>query len=291
MVYFWLALGYGFALLPLRVGRGVAVAIAWLVWPWRKKRRRIIAANLRILMGQLSAEERKRLARQSYYGMFLAIFENLWIWFGRPRRLAKCIVEVEGKKLVEEALQQKQGAILLTPHIGPWELMGRYASEHYKTTILYQPISKNSVMEEHIKGKRSLLGGAMVATDISGLRTLVKTLRNKGSVGLLPDRRPNKESGAFADFLGQPVLTMDLVYRLLKHNRVPVFFGMARRLPKGKFHITFFPAPEGVYDASREESLKGLNLGVQQCIELAPEQYSWDYNRLRYRPEGYESVR
>ncbi len=79
---------------------------------------------------------------------------------------------------------------------------------------------------------------------------------------------------------------MTLVRGLLRRTGATALYGVALRNPSGDFNVTYLPAPEGLDDQDVEVALTQLNLGVEQCIRLCPEQYQWSYKRFKTRPEG-----
>ena len=78
---------------------------------------------------------------------------------------------------------------------------------------------------------------------------------------------------------------MSLVSRLLvKTNASAVFIGAIRS--RDGFEIVIHEPSADLYSTDLDLSLTALNAGVEEMIQLAPEQYSWEYKRFRPVPRG-----
>jgi len=131
-----------------------------------------------------------------------------------------------------------------------------------------------------------------VATDASGVRALLTSLRDGEVLGILPDQDPGDEGGVFAPFVFAPFFgiaasTMTLVSRLALKTGVPVFLTWAERLPRGRgFVLHLRTLPEVTTAGSLEASVAALNRGVEAAVRSLPAQYLWTYKRFKTRPPG-----
>lgn len=139
---------------------------------------------------------------------------------------------VAGEEALAAAVQQKQGAILLTPHLGSWEMAGLYYSSRHPLTILYRP-SRLGLDELSVRG-RGLARRQVVATDAHGVRALLTSLRNGEVLGILPDQDPGPESGVFAPFFRHRRQHHDSGVAAGVETGVPVFLTWAERLPRSQ---------------------------------------------------------
>jgi KDO2-lipid IV(A) lauroyltransferase len=115
----------------------------------------------------------------------------------------------------------------------------------------------------------------------AGVRALYRRLESGGTVGILPDQRPKQGDGVMAPFFGVPALTMVLLSRLARSTGAAVLFAFAERLPRGAgYRIHVLEAPPRIDDADLDVACAALNRGVEQCVELAFEQYQWTYKRF-----------
>ena len=278
------------AALPLPLAHGIGAALGGLLWRFPNGLRRIAARNLHLCFPELDPVERERLLRRNLVetGKLLLELGPLWLWPG-ARVLDLVRAPIVGEEALSAAVRQRRGAILITPHLGAWEMAGLYYSSRYPLTILYRPSRLG--LDELSRRGRGRLGGQVVATDGSGIRMLVAALRKGEALGILPDQDPGDEGGVFAPFFGVAASTMTLVSRLALKTGALVFLTWAERLPRGRgFLVHLQELPEVAGAASLEESVAALNRGVEAAIRTLPAQYLWTYKRFKTRPPGASKV-
>jgi len=273
------------ALLPLPWAHAMGAFLGWLLWRIPGNTPRMVAErNLSLSFPAASTAERNVLLRRNLQetGKLLLELGPLWFWRGE-RVLALVRDSVSGEEALAAAVRQKRGAILLTPHLGSWEMAGLYYSSRHPLTILYRP-SRLGLDQASLQG-RGRLGGKVVATDASGVRALLTSLRQGEVLGILPDQDPGKEGGVFAPFFGIAASTMTLVSRLALKTGVPVFLTWAERLPHGRgFMLHLRVLPDVTASTSMEESVTAINRGVEAAVRSLPTQYLWAYKRFKTRP-------
>ncbi|MBK7542656.1 MAG: lysophospholipid acyltransferase family protein [Candidatus Competibacteraceae bacterium] len=273
------------ALLPLPLAHGIGAWLGWLLWLIPQNApRKLSARNLSLCFPEASPAERDALLRQNLQetGKLLLELGPLWLWRGE-RALGLVRGSVAGEEALADAVREKRGAILLTPHLGSWEMVGLYYSSRHPLTILYRPSRLG--LDELSRQGRGRLGGKLVATDTSGVRALLASLRVGEVLGILPDQDPGEEGGVFAPFFGIPANTMTLVSRLALKSQVPIFLTWAERLPRGRgFILHLRVLPEVTAAGSLAESVAALNRGVEAAVRSLPTQYLWSYKRFKTRP-------
>ena len=273
------------ARLSLPVAHAVGAALGWLLGRIPNPMRRIAARNLALAFPAMAEADRKRLLRANLMetGKLLLELGPLWLWPGvQVLALAR---GPDGEDALADAVRRGRGAIVITPHLGSWEMAGLYYSSRHPVTILYRP-SRLGLDELSVRG-RGRLGGKIVATDTQGVRALLTALRQGQVLGILPDQDPGPEGGVFAPFFGIAASTMTLVSRLALKTGVPVFITWAERLPRGRGYALHLRAlPEVTAAASLEASAAALNRGVEAAVRALPTQYLWAYKRFKTRPPG-----
>ncbi len=274
------------SLLPLPLTHAIGVWVGGLLWWIPNDLRRIASRNLVLTFPEMPVADRERLLRRNLWetGKLLLELGPLWLW-RRERVLALVRGAVAGEEALTDTVRRRRGAILLTPHLGAWEMAGLYYSSRHPLTILYRP-SRLGLDELSVRG-RGRLGGKVVATDARGVRSLLTALRDGEILGILPDQDPGDEGGVFAPFFGISASTMTLVSRLTRNTGAPVFLTWAERLPRGRgFALHLRALPEVTAAGSLEESAAALNRGVEAAVRSLPAQYLWAYKRFKTRPPG-----
>ena len=277
--------------LPLALLHGLGTGLGWLAWLTPNEQRRVAAINLQLCLPQQNVSAHQRLLRRTLIEASKALLELGYLWLSPPARLLQKIHLIEGQEHWQHAVDQGRGAIIITPHLGAWELSGLYLSHHYSITSLYRPSRLGVSVDAIVRHGRERLGAHLVPTDSSGVRALLQALRNGKVVGILPDQNVDREHGVFADFFGQTASTMALVSRLAIKTQAPVFLIYAERLPRGRgYRLRFQPLPDQVIKGPVQISAEALNRAVEQAVRQIPAQYLWSYKRFKTRPAGLAKV-
>ena len=274
------------AWLPLKVVHWLGSGLGWLTSILPTRARRTTEQNLRLCFPQLTDEELRALVITSLQQTTITALEMGKNWLSPIDKTLAMVKEIVGEKVLEQAAAEKKGVIIVTPHLGNWELLGQYVSKVTPTTFLYKP-PRNPYFEKMMKSVRTRGKLKMAPTNSKGVGTLLKRLKQGESVGILPDQEPAIESGEFAPFFGVPALTMTLVAGLTARTGAKVVFGFAERLPQAQgFRMNIYPADPLIYDPDIKRSVEGLNRSVEKCVTQAISQYQWEYKRFKRRPDG-----
>lgn len=272
--------------LPLGAAQVIGKWLGLLAWKLGGRPKKITDINLDICLPELTEEQRRDLSRDSlaHTGMTALEIPLMWEW-----PVDKClglIKETEGLELVDEALATGKGLILLAPHLGNWELAGLFFSSRYKMAALYSPPHIKE-FEDYMIRVRGRLGSELVRGDRKGLMRLMGILKEGGVAGILPDQSPRGKTNAYAPFFGMDVMTMTLVGKLVQKTGANVLVTYAERLPNGEgFKILVTPAEPGIGADDTVAGATALNQSVEKVVRMAPEQYQWEYKRMRHRPPG-----
>lgn len=224
----------------------------------------------------------KRLIRRNLQETGKGALELLVAWGRDPARVARLIRECDGWEHVEAALTAKQGVLFVTPHLGAYDIAGRYLSSRlpFPITAMYRP-PKQKWLEPLMNAGRARGNGKTAPATSQGVRQLFKTLRQGEAVIILPDQVPGEGGGVWAPFFGRPAYTMTLLSRMAESTQAAVLLFYGERLSWGrgyKVHIRPLSEPFSG-DMLQDASL--LNRNVEALIAEAPEQYLWSYNRYK----------
>jgi len=280
---FAVALLHALSRLPLSVTHCLGAWVGWLMLKIPNKQRRNALINLRLCYPSLDERQARAFLRRSFFEYGKTYSEVAYLWLRPAEKVLSLIRGVSGRELLHRG--DGRGVIVLSPHLGAWELAGLYLSRQGPTTTLYKPQPELNWLIREVRGR----GGAELApTDPRGIRKLIQALRRGEYVGILPDQEPKADRGAiFAPFFGVPAFTMLLINRLARKTGARVIFLIAERLPHARgFHIHCLPAPPQIDSEDELAGATALNLGIQAAVSICPEQYLWAYKRFRKRPPG-----
>jgi KDO2-lipid IV(A) lauroyltransferase len=261
--------------------------VGWITARWPNRQRRNALINIGLCLPQLTRSEQLRLRDRNLKEFGKTYFEIGYLWLRPLEHVLGLVREARGVELLRR--EPGKGLIVLSPHIGAWELAGLFLAARGPTAIFYKP---QKYLDDLILSARRRSGAQLAPITAKGIRVLVQALERGDYVGILPDQEPKADKGAvFAPLFGVPAFTMLLVNRLARRTGARVVFLFAERLGLGAgFRIHCLPAPEGIDSADDRVAAAALNRGIEQCVAVCPEQYVWPYKRFRRRPEGAPSV-
>ena len=207
----------------------------------------------------------------------------LWIW-KNPQKAVK-LVEIQNWDVVESAINEGYGLVMLTPHLGGFEVIPRVLAQHFPATVLYRP-PRQAWLNEVVEAERAYPNMEFVPTNLNGVRQMTRALMRGEAIGILPDQVPNGKEGVWVPFFGRPAYTTPLPARLANRNHTPVLMFTAKRKSLGQgwlMEVTrLAPPSEDAVLAATE-----INQALEQAILKAPEQFIWAYNRYKH-PAGAE---
>ena len=272
------------ARLPLPLMHRLGTAFGWLVWATSPDYRRRFRTHAEAA-GFTPAQYRPAIGAA---GAMAA--ELPWLW-ARPRgeSVLPRVVRWDGIEAFEAALAERKGVIIVTPHIGSWEMYGQALAERLvgtygPLTALFRPPRK-AWMAKLMDGSRERAGLQTVPTSTKGVRSLIRALRSGGYTGILPDQVPPLGQGVWAPFFGREAYTMTLLPRLAQQTGARVFLGVCERLPRGAGYVIRCEPFDGTAmsdpDATPEAAAAAMNRGIERLIRGLPGQYVWDYARYK----------
>ena len=259
--------------IPLPLMQRVGTGLGWLVWLLSPTYRRRLETNAQAA-GFTPAQYRGSVA-----AMGALVGELPWLWMRPAGASVLHRVEWHGEAALEHVLQSKKGAIVITPHLGCWEMVGqalgeRYLAEYGAMSALFRPARK-AWLAALVAQSRNRPFLQMFPTGFTGVRNLLRALKNGGYVCVLPDQVPPAGLGVWANMWGRPAYTMTLVSRLAEQSGAPVVSCWCERLGfTGRYRIHL----ELVNHVDTPEA---LNQHIEKLITHRPDQYLWSYARYK----------
>lgn len=258
---------------PLPLLHALGALAGWAVYIAAPRYRRFLRENLERAGFAAPAVRRAAVAESGK-----AVLELPAVWLRPLDAVQRLVVEQSGWDRIEAARGAHRGVILLTPHLGCWEIAGQYIASRVPLTVMYSP-PKLRALERYMVAGRSREMLKSVPADVSGVRAMLRALKRGEAIGMLPDQVPGVGEGEWVDFFGRPAYTMVLVSRLAEQTGAPVLLVFAERLPKGRgyrFVVEPLLAPR-----PPESAVRALNRSLEHLIRRRPEQYLWSYNRYK----------
>jgi KDO2-lipid IV(A) lauroyltransferase len=212
------------------------------------------------------------------------LMELPYLWMRAPSQPMRPALKLSGEALIEAAQQQGRGLVLLTPHMGCFEVAAQAYAERYGArhpiTVLYRPARK-PWLREIVDTSRTRPGLSAAPATLAGVRQMMRALRRGEAVGLLPDQVPPDGMGVWAPFFGRPAYTMTLATRLVQQTGAALLLAWGERLPRGAGYVVRFLPFEGALSEDQIESAAAINRAMERLIMQCPQQYLWGYDRYK----------
>lgn len=271
--------------LPLRWLHAFGAIAGWLTYWASPTYRRRFQANVRVA-GLSWAAARGGIAHAGRM-----IVETPWLWMRPPSQSLGNVVQWQGAELVEAALDQGKGLMVLTPHLGCFEICAQAMAERFGSrsplTVLFRP-ARQAWLREVVDGSRERPCLNTAPANLAGVRQMLRALRQGHIIGLLPDQVPPQGLGVWAPFFGEPAYTMTMAGKLLQQTGAAALLMWGERLPGGRgFVLHVRPGPVIDAAAAPEAAAASINQAMEELIRLAPAQYLWGYHRYK-QPRGLD---
>jgi len=269
--------------LPYRAALAVACALARLTYAMAGRRVQTTKARIREVFGDaLSAREVDRIAWLSWRNLVFVGVDVLRL----PRVTKKWARSVAKFGPALETLRAHQatgrGAILVTAHMGSWELGGTLSSLFGMPIVYVFADQKNALFNAYLTKLRTRHGATGIARGSgSTMKAVVRALKNGGFLAMPVDLR-SPRPGFMVDFLGgrANVRTGTAVMAWLAD--VPVFPCVSRRI--GWSRHEFRVCAPIVCDRTQPKQQAMAQLTQQvfsvldEAIRAQPDQWFW-YNK------------
>ncbi len=271
--------------LPLSVAGKVGHLLGRVIWHLAVNSKQVTIRNIELCFPELNSDDQQKLAKASLLETGQTMGEIASVWVQPGQIGASAITHVDNQELMDAALSQQKGVVLIAPHFGNWELANLYAAQHFPLAVMYKPVSLPA-LDRLIHSARSFYGSDLLTADRKGVIGLFGALRKAKVVGVLPDQEPTVTTGVWAPFFGVSALTPKIISQLVQKTGAPALGFGCQRNPDGKtFHIFYEPVAEEMYSEDMVCSATALNECIERIVLRDPKQYQWEYKRFKRRPD------
>jgi KDO2-lipid IV(A) lauroyltransferase len=268
--------------LMLLAGSAVGELLYWL---WPDMRRRVLS-NMRIAFGpEKSPREMQRLARATYRHYGKAGLEMVASLRLSDARLDG-VVRVEGLENAFAASQQGKGLILVSAHLGNWELAASRAKLFpSKLNAVARP--QRGKHASNFLNRSRMTRGLSVVPRKNGYELARELLRRNEAVVFLMDLNAGYQ-GLFVEFFGRLASTHRGAAALALETGAPVLFCFPRRNGDDTHTLSISPPLEIKRTGNAERDLLANTAAITRAIERQvrayPEQWWWFQRRWKHRP-------
>jgi len=288
---YWLVwcVARGLGWLPRPVARWKGAVLGRLVYLLAGRLRWTGLRNLELAMPEMPVEERRRTLKRLYRNLGWQLAE-----FCRMERYTRentaNWIRYEGLERFLAAEARGRGVLILTGHLGAWELSSFYHSlMGHRMGMVIRRLD-NRRLDGFVNRIRCLHGNRVLHKD-DFARGLISAMRAGESVGILMDTNMTPPQGVFVDFFGRPACTASGLARVALKTGAAVVPGFLLWEEKERRYVLHF-GNEMAIEATGDSESDMLAL-TQRCtseieawVRRYPDQWLWIHRRWKTRPDG-----
>ena len=275
--------------LPRGVARQTAALLVWMAFPLLVRLRRVGIRNLEMALPTFTSLQRQRILK----GVFRSLGRQLVEFCRMDRYTAentKDWIRTEGLENYLAAQAQGNGVLVLTGHMGAWELSSFYHSLMGHPMGLVIRRLDNRLLDEYVNAMRGMHGNWVLHKDDFG-RGLLKAMRHGETVGILMDTNMTPPQGEFVDFFGTQACTATGLAHIARKTGAAVVPGFMLWEEAERHYVLHFgpqldlPKTDDVA-ADIVAATQICTSAIESWIRRYPDQWLWIHRRWKTRPVG-----
>ena len=251
-------------------------------------RRAVVERQLTAAFPDRSAAEIERIARAAYANLGRTSVETAILPSYRRDQIIDLFEDVQGWNIVEALLSRGKGLIVVTGHLGNWELGGAYVAARGLPIDAVARHMANPLFDRYLTRTRQRIGMSVVH-DEDAVRRVPRSLRGGRVVAFLVDQGAVGLASTWVPFFGRYAKTPRGPAVFALRLGTPIVFGAALRRPSGRFQLTFEHVEArdtGDREADVDRIVADYTAALERWVRRAPEQYFWHHRRWKHQRPG-----
>ncbi|MGE5730793.1 MAG: lysophospholipid acyltransferase family protein [Gemmatimonas sp.] len=251
-------------------------------------RRAVVERQLTAALPERSREDIERITRATYANLGRTSVETAILPAYSASEIVNLFEDVQGWNIVEERLARGRGLIVVTGHLGNWELGGAYLAARGSPIDAVARHMANPLFDRYLTSTRQRIGMSVVHDD-EAVRRVPRSLRSGRAVAFLVDQGAVGLASTWVPFFGRYAKTPRGPAVFALRLDAPIVFGAAVRRPSGRYQLTFEPvdvSPTGDREADVDRIVADYTLTLERWIRRTPEQYLWHHRRWKHQRPG-----
>ncbi|MBE3075211.1 MAG: lysophospholipid acyltransferase family protein [Actinobacteria bacterium] len=249
-------------------------------------RKRVVERQIAAAFPAMSQEEVIGLARASYEHLGRSAIETALLNSLGRDGIQRLVETVDGWELIEEVMAARKGAVLVTGHIGNWELAGAYVAARGIPLDAIVRGMANPLFDAYLNHTREEIG-ITVVHDSEAVRRTPRSLRGGRAVAFVADQGVLGLASTFVPFFGRPAKTPRGAAVFALRFDVPVLFVVALRKPNGCYRLVverIETDKTGDKDRDVDAIVARYTEHLEKWVRVVPAQYFWQHRRWRRQP-------
>ncbi|MDH5753204.1 MAG: lysophospholipid acyltransferase family protein, partial [Deltaproteobacteria bacterium] len=275
-----------FMLLPGRLSLWLGEALGWTVYHVFRFKRRQTLENLERAFGEsLDEGARQRIGASVYRHFGRMVGEFILLSRATPEKVSGWMT-MENPEVLDQALAENRGVLMVSGHLGNWELMSAALVSAGYPYVMYVGRQNNPFADRFINTVRSRYGAGIIPKQ-GGMRGMIRTLKQNHILGLLSDQHFSRNKH-FVHFFSHPVSIVPGPALMYLHSRPVLLFSESWRTGQMSYRTRFTRLEVNLPGDSEEHDLllisQAISDAVEQAVRRHPDQYFWMHRRWRPIP-------
>lgn len=249
-------------------------------------RKRVVEKQIAAAFPELNHDAVVDLARESYRHLGRAFIETALLDSLGKQGVLDLVELVQGWEIVDDVMAKGRGAVMVTGHIGNWELAGAYVAARGIPLDAIARGMANPLFDAYVNKAREAVGMTVVH-DQDAVRRTPRSLRAGRAVAFVADQGVLGLASTYVPFFGRPAKTPRGAAVFALRFEVPVIFVVALRQPNGRFRVVverIEARRTGNMDRDVDAIVAGFTQHLEKWVRAVPAQYFWQHRRWRRQP-------
>jgi KDO2-lipid IV(A) lauroyltransferase len=270
---------------PFRMSLKFFSGIGLLLYLFDKRHRNVALENLSFAFSDKSNAEIKKIAKKSFKNIGLTIEEIARI-VKEGKDFINDITEYEGINNIEKAMKKEKGVIIMSAHLGNWEIGALAIGKKWKFNSVVRPLD-NRLLNEFLYKIRTVFNGCVISKK-NAMKEILKCLKRNELVAILMDQNTSRDDGIFVDFFGKKACTTPVIALLTLRTGASVIPTFTIREDTGKIRVIFEEEVEIIPSSDYRKDIEKYTAIFTEIIESVirryPDQWLWLHRRWKTQP-------
>lgn len=279
--------------LPRSAARAAGATIGLAAWLFLGRLRTVGLRNLELAFPRMEDAERRKILRGTFRSLGWQIGEFCKMRH-YTREEASKFIRYEGLEHYLSAREKGRGVLVLTGHLGAWELSSFFHSlMGFPMSLVIRRLD-NPLVDDFVNRIRCLHGNRVIHKD-DFARGLLTSMHRGETVGILMDTNMTPPQGIFVPYFGVEACTASGLARVALHSGAAVLPGFLvweqtekRYVLRFGKELTLERTGDTAQDILTNTAL--FTSTIEEYVRRYPEQWLWVHRRWKTRPAGEERL-
>ncbi len=251
--------------LPRRLAYSLAIVVARVAFLTARKARRRTEFNLGVALPEASPKEIRRLTWLNFRNHSKAYSDLMQLPRARVEDL-RPLLHLDGMPHLVEALSHGKGVMVISAHMGSWEIAAAIWSATIAPVSLFAEVLEPAEMYEWYRTTRARLGISVLPLNRGGLRQVLQALKANEMVVTAIDRDV-LGTGMIMNFFGRPARIPTGPAALALRNGTPLLPVCVYRLPNDDYQAVGLAPIYAVTTGDKAADERGVTEKVLRVLE------------------------